>query len=191
MTNKDLIEELKAIALIQRQKVDAQTKRIVSIVGRPMSLAEIVGESYVQDLATMTEAEVVHHLRTASGEKLFHAYLILSTRPDDVLRVNNPILAEVCLRFMASSKVLERSTGAGEIGIWLAETKDKNASHALALMISNNEETDAVRYAAYHSLELINNRITMLDRVRKKMQVKDSLISMINEIDWNFVRSFL
>jgi len=183
MTNKD-IRDLKFM-------LDALEKHSVAIVGRRVSLDEIVGESYIQELANMTEAEAVHHLRSVSREKLLYAYSVLSIRPYYALRANHPVLAEACFRLMASSKGSERILGAGEIGIWLEGTKDKNASHALSLMISNNEETDAVRSAAYDSIELINNRKNLLDIARRNCQALDSPSSVISEIDWDFVGSFL
>jgi hypothetical protein len=178
------LKELKAMAAaLKRPRVDSG--------GRQLSLDEIVGESYVKELAAMSEAEAVQHLRAVSGEKLFHAYLVLSARPTYPLRANHPVFAEVCLRWMESTKVLERSMGAGDVGIWLAGTNEKNASRLLALMISNPEETEAVRSAAYTSLELINNKKTGFEIVRRKLQARDSPVTIPSEIDWDFVRRFL
>src|SRR5713101_4843927 len=122
-----------------REIAASLTKQLQEIRGTRASLDEIIGESYVKELASMTEAEAVQHLRSVDGLKLLHAYSVFSIRANYSLRANHPVLAEVCLTFMGSSKTSDRILGAGEIGHWLEGTHDKQASHALALMIRNTE----------------------------------------------------
>jgi hypothetical protein len=177
-------QELRAIVASLRKQLEDR-------VGPRVSLNELIGESYAKELAGMKEAEAIQHLRSVDGLKLLHAYSVFSIRANYSLRANHPVLAEVCLKFMASSKISDRILGAGEIGLWLEGTRDKQASHALALMVRNTQETDEVRMEAYSSLELINNRITALDSLRRNMKATGSQFDLLKEIDWNFIDLFL
>jgi len=186
MTNEELTEltELRAIA-------DSLRKQLEDAGGPRVSLDELIGESYAKELAGMTEAEAVQHLRSLDGLKLRRAYLFFSRRADNSQWANHPMLAEVCLKYMASSDILERMTGAGDIGIWLEGSHDKQASQALALMIRNTEETDEIRRSAYSSLQLINNKASPLDCLRRNIGVTNAQHGLLQEVDWMFVNSFL
>jgi len=65
-------------------------------------------------------------------------------------------------------------------------------SRALATMVRNPDETLEVRLDAYSSLELINNKATVMDRLRRNTRLaSESGELLIKEIDWNFFDSFI
>lgn len=170
--------------------LDSLRKQLDDIDATQTSLNEIIGESYANRLSNMTKAEAVQHLRSVDDSTLFHTYLKLSNL--FLFRNwNHPVLAEICLRYMASMKSLDRMMGAGDIGIWLEGTHDKKASQALALMIRNTEETDEIRRSAYSSLQLINNKATPLECLRRETRPTSESGNMLQEVDWIFVDSFL
>ncbi len=162
--------------------------------GSQASLKEVIGEVYANELSKMTDAEAVQHLRSLDGLKLLPAYLFLSMRmfrrvvAEGCLK---SMLAEVCLKYMASSILTDRMMGASDIGIWLEGTNDKKASRALALMVRNTEETDRDRLSAYSSLQLINNKASPMDCLRRSTRPTIEAYDLLEEIDWIFVDSFL
>ncbi|MCI0380776.1 MAG: hypothetical protein L0215_24600 [Gemmataceae bacterium] len=166
-------------------------KQLEEMGSKDVSLNDIVGENYARELARMTEREAIEHLRSLDGEQLLHAYLVLATRPAYPLRACHPVLAEPCLKLMASSNRSDRILGAGDIGLWLEGTRDKQASRALASIVRDPQESDVVRHYAYLSLQLINNKASILECSRRHRS-PGQLPRFINqEIDWDLVDSFL
>lgn len=183
MSERELID-IEAIA-------NALTEQVNAIVGTQITLDDIVGQTYVKQLAAMSQTEAICYLHSSSGETLLNAYMIFTTHPEYALGVNHSEFAEVCLRFMASDRKLDRMIGAVDVGIWLAGSNDKTASRVLASIICNKKEKDVMRYKAYKSLQLINGRIALIEPALDNAQKSRSMnINMIH-IDWVFVRSFL
>lgn len=177
MDNQRLVELQELAAAVKKQLDDAGAGSI--------SLNELVGKPYAEWLAKLTDLEAIDYLKNVDDDRLLHAYLIL------LRRLNPSVLAEACLRLMARPETWARRLGAGDIGVLLQGTCSEKGSQALALIIRNPGERDDVRLIAYSSLELINNKVTALECLRRSVNGTRTSDNMLEKVDWGFVDSFI
>jgi hypothetical protein len=174
--------ELRSLLDATQRKIEA-LKPFPGAGSRP--LREIVGESYVQQLGNLSDAEAVQYLKTVDDAKLGQAYLILSKQ------LSNSVLIEVCLDYLARPTFTPRLIGM-QIGVLLYGTYHRRASQMLATIIQDAQEQVGIRNLAYSSLKQINADNTMMEDVRQWIQSEPSIqASSLVEINWDFVNSFL
>lgn len=155
-------------------------------------LQELVDESHAGMLSSLTGVEAVQYLKSTEDAELLKAYLVLAKKFMSI--PDTTVIAELCMECLSrpsQSAYWARLICADSIGIWVEGTGNKEASQALASIIRDSNESDQIRIAAYSSLELINGKDTVAERLRRKIKTDDPPSTALQEIDWSFVKYFL